>query len=79
MPSDRVDRENKIIRGYSVMSLGEAAGHGMVVDETTLEQVVALGNAVQRGRQDADSTPEQCQRWLWAVGWQNNELPPRRQ
>lgn len=39
-----VDRENKIIRGYKVMSLGEALGHGVVVDETTLNQLVELGN-----------------------------------
>jgi hypothetical protein len=49
MPSDRVDRENKIIRGYSVMSLGEAKGHGFAVDETTLEQLVSLGNAALAG------------------------------
>lgn len=40
-----VDREAKVIRGYSVMSLGEAKGHGMVVDGMTLDQLVQLGNA----------------------------------
>lgn len=49
MSNDRVDRENKIIRGYSVMSLGEAKGHGFAADETTLEQLVALGNGTQGG------------------------------
>lgn len=44
-----VDREAKIIRGYSVMSIGEAKGHGMIVDETTLSQIVALGNADPAG------------------------------
>lgn len=47
--TERVDRENKIIRGYSVMTLGEAKGHGMFVDETTLEQVLQLGNASPAG------------------------------
>lgn len=39
-----VDREARVIRGYKVMSLGEALGHGVTVDETTLDQLVALGN-----------------------------------
>lgn len=39
-----VDREARVIRGYKVMSLGEALGHGVVVDETTLNQLVELGN-----------------------------------
>lgn len=39
-----VDRESKVIRGYKVMSLGEAIGHGVNVDETTLSQLVDLGN-----------------------------------
>jgi len=47
--SDRVDREAKIIRGYSVMSLGEAKGHGMFVDETTLSQVLQLGASQPNG------------------------------
>lgn len=39
-----VDRENKVIRRYKVMSIGEAIGHGMIVDETTLAQLEAIGN-----------------------------------
>jgi hypothetical protein len=39
-----VDREQKVIRGFKVMSLGDALGHGMAVDETTLSQLEAIGN-----------------------------------
>jgi hypothetical protein len=46
---DRVDRENKIIRGYSVMSIGEAKGHGFAADSTTLDQLVTLGNSSPGG------------------------------
>ena len=38
-----VDHEAKVIRGYKVMSIGEAKGHGQEVDATTLEQVYSLG------------------------------------
>jgi len=44
-----IDRENKIIRGYKVMSIGEAIGHGMIVDDTTLTQLEAIGNKSAAG------------------------------
>jgi hypothetical protein len=37
----RVDREAGILRGVSVITEGEAKGHGMIVDSVTLEQVKA--------------------------------------
>jgi hypothetical protein len=40
--SGRVDHENHIIRGVSLMRIGPAKGHDMTVDRTTLEQVKAL-------------------------------------
>ena len=40
-----VDRENGIIRGFAVISVGEAKGHGMEIDAVALEQVVEFGNA----------------------------------
>ena len=49
MAANRVDREAKIIHGYSVMSLGEAKGHGMMVDDQTLNELVSLGNAHPSG------------------------------
>jgi hypothetical protein len=49
MASSKVDRETKIIHGYSVMSLGEAKGHGFSIDETTLDQLVAIGNSAEGG------------------------------
>lgn len=35
----RIDREGGVIYGVSVMTVGPARGHGMMCDETTLEQV----------------------------------------
>lgn len=40
-----INREALTIDSYKVMSLGEAKGWGMVVDDTTLNQLVTLGNA----------------------------------
>lgn len=36
----RVDREANVIRGVAVITKGPALGHGMYVDDTTLQQVV---------------------------------------
>lgn len=44
-----VDRGAGIIYGYSVVTKGLALGHDMAIDETTLSQVVALGNASKMG------------------------------
>jgi len=46
---DKIDRKNNVIHGYSVISTGEAMGHGVMIDETTLEQVNDLGNAAKKG------------------------------
>ncbi len=46
---DAVDRQENIIYGYSVISKGEAKGHGLMIDEKTLDQVVALGNQSKAG------------------------------
>lgn len=37
----RVDAESGILRGVSIITEGEAKGHGMLIDSTTLEQVKA--------------------------------------
>lgn len=39
-----VDKIHRIIKGCAVITLGEARGHGLRVDEKTLQQVVELGN-----------------------------------
>ena len=44
-----VDRENQVIRGFSVISTGEAQGHNQEIDKTTLEMVAELGNASNLG------------------------------
>jgi len=43
------DRDNNIIRGYSVISNGEAEGHDLEIDDVTLEQVVEQGNSHKAG------------------------------
>lgn len=58
MASSRVDREAKIIHGYSVMSLGEAKGHGFAADRVTLEQLIDLGNAQPLGVKSRIIHPE---------------------
>lgn len=45
----RVDYEAEKIYGYSVMTMGEALGHDMWADETTLQQIVDLGNTYPNG------------------------------
>ena len=44
-----VDRESRALRGYSVITLGEAEGHGLWIDEVFLDSVVESGNASVRG------------------------------
>jgi hypothetical protein len=45
----RVDREAGILRGVSVITEGEAKGHGMIVDGVTLEQVKACAETYVDG------------------------------
>jgi hypothetical protein len=47
--SPPVDRAQGIIYGYSVISEGPALGHDSAIDQTTMEQVVALGNQATHG------------------------------
>jgi hypothetical protein len=47
--ADGVDREQHVIRGMSIVSVGEAYGHDMEIDETFLDQTVELGNSIQKG------------------------------
>ncbi len=44
-----VDHQARIIRGFVVAQLGEARTHGIELDEATLDQIVALGNAQPAG------------------------------
>lgn len=39
-----IDKEKGIIKGFAVISKGEAKGHDMQIDDTMLNQVVELGN-----------------------------------
>lgn len=45
----RVDRQNHVIHGVSLIQAVEARGHGMMVDAVTLDQVVSLGNGRRGG------------------------------
>lgn len=53
----RVDREKGIIYGYSVATIGEAQGHGVLLDATTLEQIETLGNATKGGKKSRFTHP----------------------
>lgn len=44
-----IDRENRVIEGFAVVSKGEARGHNVMLDETFLDQVVEHGNKAKRG------------------------------
>lgn len=55
----KVDREKKVIYGYSVMSIGEAKGHNFAVDSTTLSQLVEIGNAAPGGMKTKVQHPNQ--------------------
>ncbi len=52
-----VDREAKIIRGFAVVKKGEAKGHKLEIDNVTLNQVVALGNAKSNGNKSRFGHP----------------------
>ena len=47
--SGKVDREKNIIFGVAVASVGEAKGHGVLLDTKTLDQIEALGNRSKMG------------------------------
>lgn len=44
-----VDRKKKKIKGVSIATLGEARGHGFGFDETSLNQIISLGNEQNKG------------------------------
>ena len=45
LQSPKVDREKRLITGFAVACKGPAAGHGEHLDDTSLDQIVQLGNA----------------------------------
>jgi hypothetical protein len=45
----RVDRDQRVIYGVSAAQAVEALGHGVMLDEKSLDQLVTLGNASKRG------------------------------
>lgn len=45
----RVDRDQRVIFGVSAAQAVEALGHGVMLDEKSLDQLVSMGNASQRG------------------------------
>lgn len=46
----RVDTENGVVRGVSVITEGQAKGHDLHVDSTTLQQLLELGASSPSGR-----------------------------
>lgn len=55
-----VDREARTIRGYSVISRGEAQGHGFWIDSAFLDATVQAGNALKSGAKSRFTHPGLC-------------------
>lgn len=47
--TSKIDAETGLIKGVKIMSIGAAKGHGMLVDQTTLEQVLACIKTYKSG------------------------------
>lgn len=56
----KVDRENRVIYGYSVATRGEAMGHGVWIDDVTLGQIEKHGNAAPKGLKSRFTHPGLC-------------------
>lgn len=55
-----IDHEKRILYGAQVAMLGEAKGHGMELDDTTLNQIVSLGNEQPKGVKVRFGHPNEC-------------------
>lgn len=56
----KLDKDKGILYGAQVAMLGEARGHGMELDEVTLNQIVALGNQNAKGVKTRFGHPNEC-------------------
>lgn len=54
------EKESGSIKGYSVISKGEAQGHGLWIDTDFLEQVASAGSAMDRGFKTRSNHPSMC-------------------
>lgn len=59
-PSGAVDRERGMIEGVSVVTEGEAKGHGVNLDSEFVETVVQQGNAKKAGLKARFGHPNMC-------------------
>lgn len=48
-PGEPVGRQEKVIYGAAILSKGEAKGHDLEIDDTSLDQLVKLGNSKPNG------------------------------
>lgn len=55
-----INLEEGILYGVQVAMLGPARGHGMELDSTTLDQIVSLGNKVEKGVKARFGHPTEC-------------------
>ena len=60
MRDARVEREARIIRGFSVITEGEALGHGIWIDNHFLMQVLGAGTEAERGIKSRFTHPGLC-------------------
>lgn len=64
----RVDRNDKVIYGVSTAQAVEALGHGMILDDTTIQQVVDFGNSAPKGVKSRFTHPGMSSDGLGKVG-----------
>ena len=61
-PNGKVDRENRVIYGVSIITANrEALGHFMYIDETTVDQVVEQGASFSKGIKARFDHPNPCE------------------
>ncbi len=56
-----IDRDAGVIYGVSAMQAVEALGHGVMVDDVTLQQVADIGNAAKFGIKSRFTHPGMCE------------------
>ena len=60
----KVDQKQGVIRGVKICSQGEAAGHGVHLDEEFIDTLVQQGNASKRGLKARFGHPSMCSQAL---------------
>lgn len=57
---ESIDMSTKTLNGTQVMMKGISKGHGMEIDEVTLDQIASLGNSAPKGIKTRFGHPTEC-------------------